>query len=62
MNMKKMKMKMKLYIPHGSDESYKNYKYFHNLFSLYIPHGSDERGLWMIKSACGVALYPTWFR
>jgi len=55
--------RIKLYIPHGSDESREVAPPLHAPFCLYIPHGSDERmGAMDNKSACGVALYPTWFR
>jgi len=36
---------MKLYIPHGSDESNGGAPVVIDFFALYIPHGSDESAL-----------------
>jgi len=36
-------MAKRVYIPHGSDESFSSCYYLLNLKMVYIPHGSDER-------------------
>ena len=33
---------IELYIPHGSDNTFKNYCHLISLLLLYIPHGSDN--------------------
>ena len=38
----KQKLQNRLYIPHGSDESYRKAENNEGKTQLYIPHGSDE--------------------
>jgi len=58
-----IKLKMILYIPHGSDESLQFLRRRNIKYVLYIPHGSDERHcIVTLQVHSHRTLYPTWFR
>jgi len=54
--------RIRLYIPHGSDESNLDVQVKFSSLELYIPHGSDERMKQVAVQIVVVTLYPTWFR
>ncbi len=52
---RKQSRKGVLYIPHGSDESYRCWQFMFRHYLLYIPHGSDESSEGVAQGFSGIS-------